>query len=129
MEFSARVDTGAQTSSLNAIDMVEFERDGEPFVKFHIINPETGENIELTRRVRGHVRIKEHNRESQRRPIVRLGVKIANIDETISFTLVDRSKFSQQVLIGRNFLRDLAVVDVSKKFSVPSIEPKESEAK
>lgn len=129
LEFSARIDTGAKTSSLNAVDMVEFERDGSPYVKFHVIHPETGKKIELTRRVRGHVRIKDHKSESRRRPIVSLRVRLANIDERISFTLVDRSKFSQQVLLGRNFLRDLAVVDVSKKHSIPSVDLKESESK
>ena len=129
LEFSARIDTGAKTSSLNAVDMIEFERDGDPYVKFHVIHPETGKKIELTRRVRGHVRIKDHKSESRRRPIVSLRVRLANIDERISFTLVDRSKFSQQVLLGRNFLRDLAVVDVSKKNSIPSVDPNESEPK
>ena len=129
MEFGARIDTGAKTSSLNAVDMIQFERDGEPFVKFHVIHPETGKKIELTRRVRGTVRIKDHKSESRRRPIVSLRVRLANIDESISFTLVDRSKFSQQVLLGRNFLRDLAIVDVSKKHSIPSIAPQESEPK
>lgn len=115
--FNARIDTGAKTSSLNAIDMVEFERDGKPYIRFNVIHPETGEKTELTRRIRRYVRIKEHMSESHRRPIVRLRIKLANIDERVNFTLVDRSKFSQQVLIGRNLLQDLAIVDVSKKFT------------
>ncbi len=60
MQFSARIDTGAQTSSLNAMDLVEFERDGKPYVKFHINHPQTNKKIELTRRVRGYVGIIEH---------------------------------------------------------------------
>lgn len=129
MEFKARIDTGAQTSSLNAVDKVEFERDGKPFVKFHIIDPNSGEKIELTRRIRGYVRIKQHKTKSQRRPIVQFRVKLGDIDEQISFTLTNRSKYKKQVLLGRNFLRDLAIVDVSKKHSIPSIEPKVSEPK
>jgi hypothetical protein len=117
MHFSARIDTGAKTSSINALDIVEFERDGKPYVKFQVLHPKTNKKIELTRRIRKYVRIKEHDRESQRRPIVRLRIKLANIDERINFTLVDRSNFKQQVLIGRNFLRDLAVVDVSKEYT------------
>ncbi len=118
MEFNARIDTGAQTSSLNAIDIVEFERDGKPYVRFKILNPKTGEKIELTRRLRRYARVKElNNRESQNRPVVRMRVVIADIDEQINFTLVDRSKLKYQVLIGRNLLRDLAIVDVSKKYT------------
>ncbi len=123
--LSARIDTGAQTSSLNALDMVEFERDGKPYVKFNIIDPNTGEKIELMRRIRGHTKIKKHMTESQRRPIVSLRVKLGDLDEHISFTLVDRSKFQQQVLIGRNFLRDLAIVDVSKEYTVPQTSNKQ----
>jgi len=123
INLSARIDTGAQTSSLNAMDMVEFERDGKPYVKFNIIDPNTEEKIELTRRVRGHTKIKKHKIESQRRPIVRLRVKLGDLDEHISFTLIDRSKFKQQVLIGRNFLRDLAIVDVSKEYTIPKTDP------
>lgn len=116
LEFSARIDTGAQTSSLNALDIVEFERDGKPFVKFNLIHPQSGEKIELTRRLRGHVRVKElGGREALRRPVVRMRVVLADIDEQINFTLENRSRFKHQVLIGRNLLQDLAVVDVSKK--------------
>lgn len=122
--LSARIDTGAQTSSLNALDMVEFERDGKPYVKFSIVDPNTGEKIEMTRRIRGHTKIKKHVTESQRRPIVSLRVKLGELDEHISFTLIDRSKFKQQALIGRNFLRDLAVVDVSKEYTVPKTSSK-----
>lgn len=118
MEFSARIDTGAQTSSLNALDIVEFERDGKPFVKFSVLHPQTGEKMELTRRLRRYVRIKERgDRESQRRPVVRMRVMLADIDEQINFTLEDRTRFKHQVLIGRNFLQDLAIVDVSKKYT------------
>ena len=118
MEFNARIDTGAQTSSLNAIDIVEFERDGKPHVRFNVINPKTKEKIEITRRLRRYVRVKElNNRESQSRPVVRMRVVIADIDEQINFTLVDRSKLKNQALIGRNLLRDLAIVDVSKKYT------------
>lgn len=123
MNLSARIDTGAQTSSLNALDVVEFERDGKPYIKFNILDPDSQEKIEITRRLRGYTKIKKHKTESQRRPIVRLRVKLGDLDEHISFTLIDRSKFKQQVLIGRNFLRDLAIVDVSKEFTVPKFKP------
>ncbi len=116
MEFSARIDTGAQTSSLNALDIVEFERDGKPFVKFNLIHPLTGDKLELTRRLRRHVRIKGRGgRESHRRPVVKIRVVLADIDEQINFTLEDRSRFKHQILIGRNLLQDLAIVDVSRR--------------
>lgn len=116
IKLSARIDTGAATSSLNAQNLMAFERDGKPYVRFNIIDPVKGEAIELIRRVRKHVRIKEHNAESKIRPVVRMRVILGNIDQRIQFTLTDRSNFEHQVLIGRNFLRDFAVVDVSRQF-------------
>jgi hypothetical protein len=68
--------------------------------------------------LRRHVRIKERgDRESQRRPVVRMRVTLADINELVDFTLENRSKFKHQILIGRNLLRDLAIVDVSKKYT------------
>lgn len=130
MEFSARIDTGAQTSSLNALDIVEFERDGKPFVRFNVIHPQTGEKLELTRRLRRYVRVKElGNKESQRRPVVRMRVVLADIDEQINFTLENRSRFKHQVLIGRNLLQDLAIVDVSKKYTTVKTDSSETGGK
>ena len=130
MEFSARIDTGAQTSSLNALDIVEFERDGKPFVRFKIIHPQTKEKLELTRRLRRYVRVKElGNKESQRRPVVRMRVVLADIDEQINFTLENRSRFKHQVLIGRNLLQDLAIVDVSKKYTTVKADSSETGGK
>lgn len=127
LEFSARIDTGARTSSMNAIDIVEFERDGKPFVKFNLTHPETGEMLEITRRLRRHVRVKERgDREAQRRPVVRMRVILADINEQIDFTLENRSKFKHQVLIGRNLLKDLAIVDVSKNFTTIKTETPET---
>lgn len=130
LELSARIDTGAQTSSLNALDIVEFERDGKPFVRFSIIHPKTKEKIELTRRLRRYARIKElGNKESKRRPVVRMRVVLADLDEQINFTLENRSRFKHQVLIGRNLLQDLAVVDVSKKPTIVKTDNSETAGK
>lgn len=114
--LSARVDTGSEISSLHALDITEFERDGKPYVNFSIPNPKTGEPVQLTRRVRDYVRVREANGKSVKRPTVLLRAVLGEIDERIHFSLVDRSKNPNPVLIGRNLLRDLAVVDVSKQY-------------
>lgn len=123
LEFTARIDTGARTSSLNAMTLMEFERDGKPYVKFTMENPQTGEPIEITRRLRRTVKIKERgDRAAQERPVVKMRVTVGSINELIDFTLENRSKFKHQVLIGRNLLRDLAIVDVSTSYTTKKIE-------
>jgi hypothetical protein len=47
--------------------------------------------------------------------VIELWVKLGKIHEKAQFTLADRSQMSHPVLLGREFIRDIAVVDVSKK--------------
>lgn len=116
LTLNARIDTGAETSSLNAMEMTAFERDGKPYVSFKLKHPDTGEMVEITRRILKHKKIKDHGNGYQRRPVVKMRAVLGNIDQRIEFTLADRSNFKYQVLIGRNFLSDFAIVDVSRRF-------------
>ncbi|NIY93328.1 ATP-dependent zinc protease family protein [Vibrio diazotrophicus] len=117
--FDARVDTGAATSSLNAIDISEFERNGKKWVRFHLSDgenkPDDSNWIESP--IIRYVRIRQStNEETERRAVVQLWVKIGSINEKTEFTLADRSQMSHPILLGREFIRDIAVVDVSRKY-------------
>ncbi len=109
----ARIDTGAKTSSLNAVEMQIFERDGREFVRF-ALSKETDALI-IEKPIFKWVRIKRHGKKSQRRPIVKLRLVLGNNSQVVAITLTDRGKFKYPLLIGRNFLRDIYIVDVAKK--------------
>jgi len=47
MHFSARIDTGAQTSSFSAVGIQPFERDGKRWIRFHVIDPITAKQVVL----------------------------------------------------------------------------------
>ncbi|RDH45237.1 ATP-dependent zinc protease [Zooshikella ganghwensis] len=115
--YKARIDTGATTSSLNAFDITPFERDGERWVKFKLTDPETSETVEMSRKVARRIRIKQHGTDGHRRYTVKMRLRLGTIDQRIEFSLADRSEYDFPVLIGRNLLKDIAVVDVSKKLS------------
>ncbi len=117
--FDARVDTGAATSSLNAINIQEFERNGKDWVKFQLDEgegaKETSQWIEA--RVVRYVRIRQStSEESERRVVVELWVTLGSIHEKAEFTLADRSMMTNPILLGREFIRDIALVDVSRKY-------------
>ncbi|MBA5762473.1 ATP-dependent zinc protease [Vibrio sp. 404] len=117
--FDARVDTGAATSSLNAVDIEHFERNGKKWVRFHLSDDKTpmDDNNWIEAPVLKFVKIRQStNSEVERRAVVELWVKVGKIHEKAQFTLADRSQMSHPVLLGREFIRDIAVVDVSKKF-------------
>jgi hypothetical protein len=47
--------------------------------------------------------------------VVRLSVGLGETRARIDVALADRKKFEHRVLIGRNFLIDTAIVDVSRQ--------------
>ncbi len=121
LKLKAKLDSGAKTSSLNALDVVEFERDGNQWVRFHMIDPAHGENVEFERKIEYHVRIKQHGRESQRRAVVMMEVQLGTIHIERAFTLARRQNFLYQVLLGRNFLNGVVLIDVSQTFVAGAI--------
>lgn len=116
MILDARVDTGAKTSSINADDIEQFERNGAEWVRFHIAcDKEKKQWIEAP--VVRNVKIRQATNEaSEKRLVVKLWVTVGNIHENTEFTLADRSQMSHPVLLGREFIRDIALVDVSKEY-------------
>ncbi|MBK5944582.1 MULTISPECIES: ATP-dependent zinc protease family protein [Halorhodospira] len=120
--FDARIDTGASTSSVDAREIEEFERDGEPWVRFQMLNPDGDGRIAIERpKARSATIVQASGRES--RPVVELHVTIGRFSETAEFTLTDRSHLTYPVLIGRDVLRDVAVVDVGLKRATEPVTP------
>jgi len=117
--FDARVDTGAATSSLNAVDIEQFERNGKNWVRFHLSDGdrELNDTNWIEAPIVRFVKIRQSTTEDvERRAVVELWVKLGKIHEKAQFTLADRSQMSHPVLLGREFIRDIAMVDVSKKY-------------
>lgn len=126
LALPARIDTGAETASLDARNIELFERNGRRWVRFEILHPKTGEPLPLERRLKRMVAIVQSNiAEPERRPVIKLGITIGTISQTAEFTLSDRSHLDYQVLVGRNILKDVMVVDVSKENIAPYVPPEE----
>ena len=118
-KFDARVDTGATTSSLNAVDIKEFERNGKDWVRFHLADKSqaTEDQKWIEAPVVRYVKIRQSTTDqAERRAVIELWVKVGKIHEKAQFTLADRSQMSHPVLLGREFIKDIALVDVSKKY-------------
>lgn len=122
--FLARVDTGATTSSLTAQDIVTLERDGQKWARFTIV-PEEGsdDGYEVEAPIARIANIRQSStNETDKRPVVRLTIRIGNMTDTAEFTLTDRSHMTYPILLGREFLKDIAVVDVAQKHVQPKPE-------
>ena len=113
MALDARVDTGAELSSLDARNIKEFKKDQDSWVSFELLDRESGCLKQISLPVERYVKVKRHGAESQCRPVICLPVVMGSDKQKTPFTLTDRRKFEYPVLIGRSFLNG-QLVDISK---------------
>lgn len=117
----ARIDTGAQTSSLGIMDHILFERDGRKWIRFNIEDTIKNQLIEFERPLKRMAKIKRHNAPAIERPVVELSITLGKIKLKREFTLADRAQYNYPVLIGRNVLNHKFLVHVGQKFSSSQI--------
>ena len=89
----AKLDSGAEYSSLDAANLTEFERNGKPWVRFDLTERD-GQKITMERPLLRWAPIKRHNQEPQRRPVIKLGVCLGNIYKETEVNLVNRAGLS-----------------------------------
>ena len=117
--FTARIDTGAAGTSIHASNIVTFEKDGQDWVRFQIDHPSIATAIAMERPLARTVRVKQASSESlERRLVVKMTITLGSLSEQIDVSLSERSAMTYPLLLGRNFLRNLAVVDVSQRLIV-----------
>jgi len=117
IRMKARIDTGAETSSLGVINQKPFERDGKKWISFAVQDRDNGKLTEFEEPVVRIASIKRHGAEDQKRPVVKLKIVLGKVEMKRQFTLADRSKYTFPVLIGRNVLSGKYLVDVNRKYS------------
>ncbi len=112
--LSAKIDTGARHSSLNAPNMKMIEKDGNSWVKFTI---RTKDNVatEFEEPVIRMAKIKRKGTQPQVRPVIHMNLCVDNVWKNVEVNLVNRENFNYQMLVGRSFLQDSFLVDVSAK--------------
>lgn len=128
LRLKARLDTGAKTSSLHAVNVEPFDKGEERWVSFQVPladhrDQEKGKDgvepddvtLEFERPVERTVRIKRKGAESQRRYVVRMEFCIAGSTHETEFSLTDRGKFSYPALLGRRFMKDDNILVTSAK--------------
>ena len=118
LRLKARLDTGAKTSSLHAVNVEEFKKDDQKWVKFQIPladhKDHTAEGdinhkeiiLELERPVERTVLIKRRGAPSQRCYVVTMDFCFAGTSHKTQFSLTDRGNFSYSVLLDRRFMGD-----------------------
>ena len=118
--LTAKLDTGAKSSSLHADKIEHFTKNGEDWVRFDLgdiedkkLPPITVEKP-LLRTV--NIKCKGDDCQPSKRDVVLLSLCKNGKEYDAEFNLVDRSNFNYPVLLGRSFLKNVALVDASETF-------------
>lgn len=110
----AKIDTGADNSSINADILETYQRGKAEWVRFRVTNKQQ-QSVELERKVVRHAFIKRKRAEPIKRPVVMLGVCLGEVYREVEVNLAERKAFNYHMLIGRSFLQGVFLVDSELK--------------
>lgn len=113
IKHKARIDTGAKTTSLHAVNIEEVEQRGELFVKFQTVDNE-GKTVEVVRKVDTTQKVSNTAGFVSKRYVIKEKIKMGNIEREVLVNLNDRSKMDYKFLVGRNLLLGRFIVDVAR---------------
>ena len=113
IKHKARIDTGAKTTSLHAVNVEEVMQRGELFVKFQTLDTE-GRRVDLLRKVDTTQRVSNTAGVVSKRYVIKEKVKMGNLEREVLINLNDRTNMDYKFLVGRNLLLGRYIVDVAR---------------
>ena len=116
--MEAKVDTGADYSSVHADDIRYFSREGVCWVEF-AIRDRSGRIYSLQRPLIRMSRIKMKTTGFLERAVVELEICVGDRKRLAQVNLAERGHFKYPLLLGRNFLGTHYLVDPAVKYLVP----------
>lgn len=114
-----KVDSGALTSSMHAVNLEEFEHLGHDWVRYDVPVRDADTNEMVTmhfeRPVFRRILVRGAG-GSDRRPVVKMSICMGDRVYEEQFSLRDRGDMNYPVLIGRRTIEHVGLIDVSKTF-------------
>jgi hypothetical protein len=116
--IKAKVDTGARSSALHAMDVELVERKGGSWVRFTV--------LPIQRSHQGEVRVeapmldrrsvRSSSGRSEMRPVIQVDVEIGGRRFPVEMTLTRRDQMGFRMLLGRTALRRRFLVDPGRSY-------------
>jgi hypothetical protein len=110
LKLNAKIDTGADNSSLNATSITYFLQDGARWVRFNIQNRK-GDQVALELPLVRVAQIKRKEGGYIERPVVSMNLCVAGQKVNTEVNLADRNHFKYLMLVGRSLMAKRFLVD------------------
>jgi hypothetical protein len=108
LTLSAKLDTGAKTASLNAINIKEIDVDGQSYLSFIVPSKEGDISFrcayigEVSIKARsGELRVSSMKKKSIQRPVVLMRLRLGEKEREVRVNLTNRKRFIYPLLLGR----------------------------
>lgn len=106
--LKAKIDTGARTSALHAVDIDHFERDGAPWVSFTTAD-RNGGSCRAEALVHSDRWIKNTSGVPEERIVVRSRFRLGEQSWVIDLSLADRTNMTFPMIVGRSALKNHSI--------------------
>jgi hypothetical protein len=117
-EVKAKVDTGADNSSLHAFNIERFTEDGVEKVRFEV-HPRQRKRrpvIDCVAEVVGERKVKNPGGRSEIRPVIRTRLIVAGEELDALVNLTTRDEMTFRMLLGRRTVREHFLVDPGRSY-------------
>ena len=114
--IKAKVDTGARTSALHAVDVDVFERDGSMWVAFAFEYEDGSVGTVNEAPVLEFREVTNSGGQTESRPVIQTPVKLGAVYKLVELTLTQRDNMVYRMLLGRTTLSSDFVVSPSESF-------------
>lgn len=116
----ARIDSGAKTSAIHAVNIREFYKHRQQWVKFeiHPLRVHTDVFIECQAPVYDFRMVKNSSGEAQPRYVIQTTLELGNEKWTIQATLANRRSMGFQMLLGREAMNHRILINPSEDFRI-----------
>jgi len=117
-EIKAKIDTGADNSSLHAFNMERFDRDGVPYIQFevHPRQRKRKPSIPCEAEVVMERKVKNPGGRTELRPVIRTKLLVAGREVDALVNLTTRDEMTFRLLLGRRTVRKQFLVDPGKSY-------------
>ncbi len=114
--IKAKVDTGARTSALHAVDVDVFDRDGSMWVAFAFEYEDGSVGTVNEAPVLEFREVTNSGGQTESRPVIQTPVKLSAVYKLVELTLTQRDNMVYRMLLGRTTLSSDFVVSPSESF-------------
>jgi ribosomal protein S6--L-glutamate ligase len=118
--IKVRVDSGAKTSSIHALNISTFKRNDEKWVRYEVFPLQDNRRISIhcESRIINTKLIKSSTGVSEKRYIIKTPLTLGNDTWDIEITLANRDSMGFRMLLGREAMINRAIIDPSKNLNI-----------